>query len=304
MTLLAHNPAHEARLRCRAGTLTTPTSGLAPGHVQANLLVLPSAAASHFRSLCARNSVPCALLGSTPLAATGNPGLLDTARLITTADFDVRTDLPLYNIYRDGRLVAQKRDICAEWTADHVAFVIGCSFSFEAALARAGLPPRHWETGGNVPMYKTGRRLDPAGIFTGSCYVVSMRPYRPEDVDKVRDVTRPFEGMHGEPIAWGWEGMRELGIKDIESPEFGEKVEIREGEVPVFWVSGSCPFYVRPEDFYYSEHANQKQGCGVTPQVAVAEAGHKIQGTVMAHAPGHMLILDITEEHILNSPLT
>jgi uncharacterized protein YcsI (UPF0317 family) len=236
------NPAHEIRLRCRSGSLAYPTSGLAPGHIQANLYILPSAAASHFRSLCARNPVPCPLLGSTPLSATGDPSRLDTAGLITAPGFDVRTDLPLYNIYRDGRLVAQKPNVKEEWTDDHVAFLIGCSFSFEAALAREGLAPRHWEAGGNVPMYKTRRKLDPAGIFTDSCYVVSMRPYRAEDVERVRSVTRPFEGMHGEPVAWGWEGMRELGIEDIGRPEFGEKVEIREGEVPVFWVSGFVSF--------------------------------------------------------------
>jgi uncharacterized protein YcsI (UPF0317 family) len=237
MTQLPINPAHEVRLRCRASILRTATSGLAPGHIQANILILPSAVASHFRSLCARNPVPCPLLASTPLSAIGNPKILDNASLITNPDFDIRTDLPLYNIYRDGRLVGQKRDICEEWTDDHVAFLIGCSFSFEAALERAGLAPRHWETEGNVPMYKTRRRLNPAGIFTDSCYVVSMRPYRPEDVERVRDVTRPFEGMHGEPIAWGWDGMRELGIEDIGKPEFGDRVEIRDGEVPVFWVS-------------------------------------------------------------------
>jgi uncharacterized protein YcsI (UPF0317 family) len=238
MARLPLNPAHEVRLRCRSGKLTAPTSGLAAGRIQVNVLALPSAAASHFRSFCARNPVPCPLLGSTPLTAIGNPKLLDVQGLITTSDFDIRTDLPLYNIYRDGHLVAQKHDVSEDWTSDHVAFLIGCSFSFEAALAREGLPPRHWETGGNVSMYKTKRKLNPAGIFTDSCYVVSMRPYMPEDVERVREVTRPFEGMHGEPIAWGWEAVEELGIEDISRPEFGEKVEFREGEVPVFWVSG------------------------------------------------------------------
>lgn len=236
------NPAHEVRLQCRAGAFTAPTSGRAPGHIHANLLILPSAAASHFRSLCLRNPVPCPLLGSTPLSAIGNPNLLDTAGLITTPDFDIRTDLPLYNIYRDGRLVAQKHDVLEEWTQDHVAFLIGCSFSFEDALARAGLPPRHWDTGGNVSMYKTKRKLDPAGIFTDSCYVVSMRPYLPRDFERVREVTRPFGKMHGEPIAWGRDAIRELGIEDIERPEFGEKVEFKDGEEPVFWVSGFQSF--------------------------------------------------------------
>jgi uncharacterized protein YcsI (UPF0317 family) len=237
MTQIPRNPAHEVRLRCRFGSLTTTASGLALGYIQANLVILPSSAVAHFRSLCARNPVPCPLLGSTPISAIGNPKLLNNDALITSPDFDIRTDLALYNIYRNGKLVAQKHDIIEDWTDDHVAFLIGCSFSFEAALQRAGLPPRHWETGRNVPMYKTKRRLNPAGIFTDSCYIVSMRPYKPEDVERVRDVTRPFEGMHGEPIAWGWDAVRDLGIEDIERPEFGEGVEVREGEVPVFWVS-------------------------------------------------------------------
>jgi len=43
---------------------------------------------------------------------------------------------------------------------------------------------------------------------------------------------------------------------------------------------------------------NYGQGCGVTPQVAVMEAGSKIKGKVMGHAPVHMVILDMTERDI------
>jgi len=122
-------------------------------------------------------------------------------------------------------------------------------------------------------MYRTQRRLNPAGVFADpGSYVVSMRPYKEGLVEKVRRVTARYAGMHGEPLAWGWAAVAELGIADIERPEFGDRVEIREGEVPVFW------------------------GCGVTPQVVVMEAGEKIKGTVMAHDPGHMLALDLTEE--------
>jgi uncharacterized protein YcsI (UPF0317 family) len=231
--------AHEVRLRCRSGELNTPTSSLAPGHIQANLLILQSAAAADFHNLCLRNPVPCPLLAIS--AAPGNFSALSDPSLITTPDFDIRTDVPLYNVYREGKLIDTKSDILQEWTPDHVAFLLGCSFSFESALSHAGLTPRHWEARSNVPMYKTTRKLNPAGIFSGSSYVVSMRPYLPRDVERVRSVTRPFGRCHGEPIAWGWEAVRELGIMDLGRPEFGDAVEVRDGEVPVFWVS--CFFF-------------------------------------------------------------
>jgi uncharacterized protein YcsI (UPF0317 family) len=78
-------------------------------------------------------------------------------------EFDVRTDLPKYWVYRNGKMVKETTDVMKEWTNQHTAFLIGCSFSFENALSAAGLPPRHWESKTNVPMYNTKRPLDPAG---------------------------------------------------------------------------------------------------------------------------------------------
>ena len=263
----------EVRILCRRGLLTSPTASLAPGHIQANLLILPSAYASDFRSLCARNPVPCPLLGSTALSKIGDASCIQPDSLINASDvdFDIRTDLPQYNIYESGKLIATKIDVKHEWTSDHVAFLIGCSYSFEGALAAAGLTPRHWEVGGNVPMYRTTRRLNPAGIFTSGTYVVSMRPYREEDLSEVRRITAPYKGMHGEPIAWGYQDMRELGIVDLDKPHWGDAPEIRQGEIPVFW------------------------GCGVTPQDMIMQAGDKIKGIVIAHKPGCMLVLDVNE---------
>lgn len=102
---------------------------------------------------------------------------------------------------------------------------------------RAGLPLRHQEMGTVVPMYRTKLALLPAGIFTDATSIVSMRPYKPEDIERVRQVTRRYLSTHGEPVAWGWDGMRKLGIEDIQRPDFGEAPVIKEGEVPVFWVS-------------------------------------------------------------------
>jgi hypothetical protein len=35
--------------------------------------------------------------------------------------------------------------------------------------------------------------------------------------------------------------------------------------------------------------------------VAVEEAGSKVEGTVMGHAPGHMVIMDMTEEDVFGN---
>ncbi|EJT82477.1 hypothetical protein GGTG_02450 [Gaeumannomyces tritici R3-111a-1] len=308
----AYQTGKAVRLAARNKTFTGQTSGLAPSYLQANLLVLPKRYAADFRLLCARNPVPCPLLAesATPgdatalvshVAAPRNSGVKAAAAAAATttlpvaADIDLRHDFPAYTVYRDGVLTAQRQtDIAAEWTADHVGFLVGCSYSFEAALAAAGLTPRHVAQGRNVPMYRTTVPLMAAGVFSGATMVVSMRPYRAgAEVERVRDVTRAFASSHGEPVAWGWDGAAALGVADVARPEFGDAPLSGDGSgrafgpgeglgdeggggggefVPVFW------------------------GCGVTPQEAVRQAG--LQGTVMAHAPGHMVVLDLTDREV------
>lgn len=254
---LASSPAHEARLLCRHNLVDT-TSGLAGDYVQANLVVIPSAYADDFRILCARNPVPCPILGVTPV---GNPKRIIPDACISSEsdDFDIRTDFPRYNIFRmvdcddvDSNdaaasnktiekkkkkvIIEQKRDLLADWTDDHVGFLIGCSFSFEQALSQNGLRLCHQEDSKVVAMYQTTIPLLPAGIFHGSTYVVSMRTFRPEEVEQVRDITRPYLASHGEPVAWGWDGARNIGVEDIDKVDYGDAQTIREGEVPVFWV--------------------------------------------------------------------
>ncbi|CAD6588349.1 MAG: hypothetical protein CYPHOPRED_004342, partial [Cyphobasidiales sp. Tagirdzhanova-0007] len=182
------------------------------------------------------------------------------------ADSDIRTDIPSYNVYENGKLVKTAKNIDSEWKEDSVAFFIGCSYSFESALIDANLVPRHIEVHRNVPMYKTKVPLCPAGVFGGRM-VVSMRPYLRRDLERVRNTTRPFTLAHGEPVAWGYEGAEAIGITDIRAPEFGDPPEIRDDEIPVFW------------------------GCGVTPQLSIMDSG--ISGQVVCHAPGQMLVLDL-----------
>lgn len=221
-----------ARLLCRNNILTN-TAGIAPGYLQANLLALPAAYAGDFHDFCLRNPVACPLLGAT---VPGNPRAIEPERCIKYGDFDIRTDFPWYRVYRHGNLIKTHSDIVDLWTADHVGFLIGCSFSFEDALTSVGLAPRHNLTGCIVPIYRTEIPLLPAGVFVGCKCVVSMRPYLPEQIERVREVTRPYLATHGEPIAWGWDGVRQLGIPDIEHPDFGDHPTFQDGEVPVFWV--------------------------------------------------------------------
>ncbi|KAG9516684.1 hypothetical protein KCV07_g6637, partial [Aureobasidium melanogenum] len=275
------------RLAAREGSLAGVTSGLAPSFLQANLIVLPSRYAADFRLLCARNPVPCPLL-----AESSQIGSYDSLKSYIAglkgdkiaSNIDIRFDAPRYMVYQDGVLSASHvEDISAEWTEDHVAFLIGCSYSFETALINGKLPPRHFVMQRNVPMYRTNISLCPAGVFTGATYVVSMRPYKRSDIERVRDITRPFVTTHGEPIAWGWDGMKNLGISDISKPDWGDVPLEMNGQpldssnndvVPVFW------------------------GCGVTPQEAVMRAG--LKGTVLGHAPGHMILLDVKDEDVFS----
>ncbi|KAJ5754228.1 hypothetical protein N7533_003771 [Penicillium manginii] len=259
--------SQEARLLCRENRLTN-TAGVAPGYLQANLLVLPAKYAADFHDLCLRNPVSCPLLGRTSLP--GDPHAVQPDGCIHASDFDIRTDFPKYRVYLNGQYIESRRDICDLWASDHVGFLIGCSFSFEDALTAAGLQPRHQRSKSIVAMYRSTIPLLPAGVFTGGRCIVSMRPYRLEQIAHVREVTRPFLSTHGEPVAWGWDGAKELGITDIDQPDFGQPQVFEEGEIPVFWA------------------------CGVTPQIAVESAGAKVDGLVFAHEPGHMLITDWT----------
>ena len=183
---------------------------------------------------------------------------------VSTALFqgDLRTDLPAYRVYEHGEMVAEVPDASAHWREDLVAFLIGCSFTFERALVDAGVPVRHVESGTNVPMYRTSAPTRRAGSLGGPL-VVSMRPVPPDLVATAVRVTSRYPSVHGAPVHVG--DPRALGITDLGAPDFGDPVEVREGETPVFWA------------------------CGVTPQAAVMASRPDY---AIGHAPGHMAVTD------------
>lgn len=229
------------------------TTGLAPGYVQTNLAVLPASDVDDFVAFCRANAAAC------PVLAVGQPG--DPRLPELGDDIDVRTDLPAYWVYRNGRRETVK-DITALWQDDHVAVAIGCWFSMEDALVRAGVRLRHVELGIQGPLFRTNRKTVRVGRFGGPL-VVSMRPFATEAVEIVRQVTSRFSRVHGGPLHIG--DPAALGITDLGQPDFGEVLMPLPGEVPMFW------------------------GCGLTALTALEQSGIPL---FITHAAGAMLVTD------------
>jgi uncharacterized protein YcsI (UPF0317 family) len=250
----------EARQQIRDGRWRKPTAGLAPGHVQANLVILPRALAFDFLLFAQRNPKPC------PVIEVTDPGSPEP--VLTAPGADLRTDVPAYRVYRDGRLDEEVSELGALWGDDLVAFLLGCSFTFEAALLSVGVPVRHIEEGKNVSMFVTSVPCAPAGVFRGPL-VVTMRPIPGHLVSRAVQVTSRFPAVHGAPVHVG--DPDRIGIRDLQTPDFGDAVTVRAGEVPVFWA------------------------CGVTPQAVAMQAKPPL---MITHAPGHMFITDLKDEDL------
>ncbi|WP_371225413.1 putative hydro-lyase [Roseovarius sp. 2305UL8-3] len=246
------------RSAIRTAEYRSHTAGLGQGYLQANLAIMHEAYALDFMRYCQRNPKPCPLTG---VSDTGNPMMFTMGQ-----DIDIRTDVPAYNIYRDGRLTETADDIRDIWQDDLVAFALGCSFTFEHALMRAGLPVWHIENNTTVPMFRSNIDTVPAGPFSGKM-VVSMRAVPEDRVEEVIEISRRFPLAHGAPVYWG--DPTGIGIRDVSSPEWGDPAPVAPGGVPVFWA------------------------CGVTPQVAIEAARLPL---CITHKPGHMLITDVAED--------
>ncbi|MEI2414667.1 putative hydro-lyase [Orrella sp. JC864] len=254
------NAARQARLDARRQVATGPTAGVAPGCVQANLAILPAGLAGDFLRFCQRNPRPC------PLLAVSEPG--DPFLPMLGQDVDIRSDVTRYRVWQGGELVDEPLDISHLWRDDLVSFLIGCSFSFEEALLADGIDVRHISQGCNVPMYRTNIQTAPAGPFRGPM-VVSMRPMVAADAIRAVQITSRFPSVHGAPVHLGDPAL--IGIQDIGRPDYGDAVQVRPGEIPVFWA------------------------CGVTPQSVVASTRPQF---CITHAPGHMLVTDLRNSRI------
>ncbi len=248
------NPA-ELRALAAANQFDKPTAGYCPGYVQANLAAFPSRYAEDFEKFCRANPKPC------PLLEVIGPGNSLSKHLAPGAD--IRETISRYQIWRNGICTDTVASLRGIDTSDFVFFLLGCSFSFEEALVEAGISLRHLDEQKNVAMYRTSIALSPVGDFHGSM-VVSMRPIPDHRIDDAAAITARYPDVHGAPVHIG--NPAEIGITDIEQPDYGDFVAIREGETPVFWA------------------------CGVTPQNVVHQAKLPL---AVSHAPGYMFVSDL-----------
>lgn len=250
--------ASEVRHAIRERQYDGHTAGLAAGFLQCNLAILPETYALDFLRFCQRNPKPCPVVG---VGDTGDPHMPTLGH-----DIDIRSDVSKYRVFRNGSLSQEVTDIGDVWAQDLVTVALGCSFTFENALLRNDIPVRHSETGKNVPMYRTNIDLVPAGRFGGQM-VVTMRPIPEHQLKQTREICSRYPQAHGSPIAMG--DPLGIGIADLGRPDWGDAVEVRPGEVPVYWA------------------------CGVTPQNVLLDAALPI---CITHSPGHMLIADVPED--------
>jgi uncharacterized protein YcsI (UPF0317 family) len=253
MTKLYTDPK-ELRADARAGRMKDQTSGQAPGFLQANLMIVPKEHAFDFLLFAQRNPKPC------PLIEVLSPGQKEPR---CAAGADIATDVPGYRLYRDGEFAGEYDSVADLWRDDLVTFVIGCSFSFEAAVMEAGIPLRHVEQGCNVSMFRTSIPCTPAGVFSGEM-VVTMRPVKSRDVARVVEISGRYDVAHGTPVHVG--NPQAIGIHDLSRPDYGDAVSIRDDEVPVFWA------------------------CGVTPQWVAQKSRLPL---CITHAPGKMFVTDV-----------
>lgn len=254
------NDPREIRAQIRAGKLTRTTAGLAPDYVQANLAVLPKEQAYDFLLFCQRNPQPCPLLEVTDVGSA-EPKM-------TAPGADLRTDIAKYRIYRNGEQVDEVTDASPYWRDDLVAFLLGCSFTFEQAMVQSGVHLWHLEHEKSVAMWRTNIQCKPAGMFHGPM-VVSMRPIKAAELSKAVTASARYPGAHGAPVHIG--APEAIGIEDIDKPHYGDAQAFSSGDIPVFWA------------------------CGVTPQ-AVALASKP--PFMITHSPGNMFVTDLRNSQL------
>ncbi|XP_043929559.1 D-glutamate cyclase, mitochondrial-like [Protopterus annectens] len=240
---------------------TRSTAGVAEGYKQASIVILHQSLADDFEKFCHGNSGPLPLLYKSKIGEWDCPPL--------ATDADIRTDCPLYNKYEFGEVTATLTNLMdyAEQLREMVTFYLGCSFSLEPLVLRAGVPIRNVEQGCNVSMFKTKVSCFTVGSFHCNL-VVCMRPIPEDKLNAVTQITHPLHDLHGAPLHIGDPGL--LGIENLSRPDYGDPVQPQPGDVPVFWA------------------------CGVSGVEAVRST--KTAALAFTHSPGCMFITDLKSE--------
>ena len=249
------------RQSIRKGKFFRSTGGLHLGKVQANLVMLPASEALEFLIFCFRNPKPC------PVIEVVEAGSFEP--IVSAPGADLRTDIPKYLVYENGKLVTETTDITKYSNQQMVSFLLGCSYTFEYALLNAGIPIRHIEQNTIVPMYVTSIETKPTHNLYGPL-VVTMRPIPKRQLEKTIQITSQYPSVHGSPVHV--DNFQDIGIKNLSKPDFGDPVEIKKDEIPVFWA------------------------CGITPQIVAQTSKPPL---MITHSPGHMFVTDLDNDKLL-----
>ncbi len=253
--------AKQLREKIAKNEFYKPTSGYCTGQLQANMLAIPSAYADAFEAFAQANKKAIPVLE----IIKGSHYSKELAR-----GANLLNELSAYNIIKDGVVVETVNNIEGYYRDDLVFFLIGCSFTFETSLMNNGISLRHVDLDLNVSMYNTTIELNPFDMFKGKM-VVSMRPVKKYRVADACVITSHYPSVHGSPIQVGYPDM--IGINELDSPEYGDKVEVKDDEIPLFWP------------------------CGVTTQKVLEEI--KIPFAI-THAPGFMFVSDKLDSEYYN----
>src|SRR6476620_7951690 len=118
--------------------LAVLTRNQCPGYVQVGLVALPRAQALDFMIFCRRNQKAC------PVIEVVEAGQVEPRK--SAPDADVRTDLPMYSIYRNGVRGDDVADVSDVWRDDLCTFLVGANPSLALARQRAGVQtePYRW----------------------------------------------------------------------------------------------------------------------------------------------------------------
>jgi uncharacterized protein YcsI (UPF0317 family) len=245
----------EFRKMVSRGEFSGETTQVCKGSNQANMAILPKDQAFDFLVFCLRNPQPCPVMDVTE-AGDPHPRLMAPGA-------DLRTDLPRYRVYQDGRLIDEPTDVSKYWRDDLVAFLLGCSIGFDWALKEYEIPYRL--TG----IYTSNIPLVPAGSFRGPMVVSGRVFYNCKDAIRAAQISSRYPASHGSPVHFG--NPAGIGIPDFTKPDIavlGGKIEpLQNDHVTVFW------------------------GCGVTPQAVAVAAKTPF---MITHYPANMFVTDKT----------
>ncbi len=249
----------EFRLLVRRGDWKETTAAVCVNYGQADFVAVPKEYALEFLTLCLRNPRPM------PILEVGEPG--DPNPRVMAPQADLRTDLPKYRVFKDGKVIAEPYSVTDCWRDDLVAFLIGCSWGFVWALKTASIPFR------SLGDYTTNISLVPTSRLNGKM-VCSCRAF-PTSNDAVRavQVSSRFPVFHGAPVHIG--DPSAIGVDTIGQPD-------------AFVPPWDTP---PPEDY----ETVMFWGCGITPQNVALESGIPF---MITHYPGHMFVVDKRVEEL------